>query len=108
MYRSLKRDKEQGGILEFGTDVVHSKDGKITALLGASPGASTAVHIMLNVLNIAFPEKMKTPAYQEKLDQMIPFWNKDVREDKTGFRKVQEKCSEALKLEAKPKMLGSP
>lgn len=96
----IKRDKEQGGILEFGTDVVHSKDGKITALLGASPGASTAVHIMLNVLQIAFPEKMKSEAYQEKLDQMIPFWNKDVREDELGFRKVQAKCSEALNLKA--------
>lgn len=96
----IKSDKEQGGILEFGTDVVHSKDGKITALLGASPGASTAVHIMLNVLQIAFPQKMKSEAYQGKLDQMIPFWNKDVREDEIGFRKVQAKCSEALDLKA--------
>lgn len=97
----IKRDKEQGGILEFGTDVVHSKDGKITALLGASPGASTAVHIMLNVLNIAFPEKMKSSGYQEKLDEMIPFWKRDVRDNETEFKKVQAECSEALKLQAK-------
>ena len=96
----IKRDEEQGGILEFGTDVVHSKDGKITALLGASPGASTAVHIMLEVLQIAFPEKLESKLLQEKLEIMIPFWNKDVREDEDRFKRVQERTSKILKLEA--------
>ena len=95
----IKRDKEQGGVLEFGTDVVHSKDGKITALLGASPGASTAVHIMLEVLRIAFPEKIESEEYREKLNKMIPFWDKDVREDEAYFKQVQEKCSKNLELE---------
>jgi L-2-hydroxyglutarate oxidase LhgO len=58
--------EEEGGVLEFGTDVVHSKDGSITTLLGASPGASTAVNIMPEVSQHAFPEK---------LPEMIPFWN---------------------------------
>ena len=96
----IKRDEAEGGVLEFGTDVVHSKDGKITALLGASPGASTAVHIMLNVLRIAFPEKLKSKSYQNKLNEMIPFWDTDIREQKEEFIKVQEECSKTLNLDA--------
>lgn len=95
----IKRDKEEGGTLEFGTDVVHSKDGKITALLGASPGASTAVHIMLEVLSIAFPERIKSEEYRQKLDEMIPFWNMDIQNDKEKFKKVQEECSKNLNLD---------
>ncbi|MEO2064573.1 MAG: malate dehydrogenase (quinone) [Christiangramia sp.] len=94
----IKRDEEEGGVLEFGTDVVHSKDGKITALLGASPGASTAVHIMLEVMQIAFPEKIQTKEFQEKLHKMIPFWNRNVEEHETEFREVQARCSQLLNL----------
>ncbi|MCM4154625.1 malate dehydrogenase (quinone) [Gramella sp. AN32] len=96
----IKRDREEGGLLEFGTDVVHSKDGKITALLGASPGASTAVHIMLEVIKIAFPERVKTEKYQEKLKSMIPFWNRDIQDFEAEFRKVQAENSETLELDA--------
>lgn len=97
----IKRDEDEGGILEFGTDVVHSKDGAITALLGASPGASTAVHIMIEVLQTAFPEKAKTQEWQDKLSEMIPLWNKKVTDDVDGFKKIQANCSEILQLDAK-------
>ena len=96
----IKRDEKEGGILEFGTDIVHSTDGKITALLGASPGASTAIHIMLEVLRIAFPEKLEKNEIRNKLDQMIPFWNKDIQENEELFKKVQKSNSENLQLEA--------
>lgn len=96
----IKRDKEHGGSLEFGTDVVHSKDGAITALLGASPGASTAVDIMLKVLEFAYPEKMKSSAWQEKLDEIIPFWDKDADADEEQFKSVQKDNSKVLKIEA--------
>ncbi|MCB7480921.1 malate dehydrogenase (quinone) [Christiangramia sediminis] len=96
----IKRDENEGGVLDFGTDVVHSKDGKITALLGASPGASTAVHIMLEVLKIAFPEKLESKEIKAKLENMIPFWNKDVREDEKLFKQVQKNNSKNLKLQA--------
>ena len=39
-----------GGSLKFGTEIVNSSDGTLSALLGASPGASTAVAIMIDVL----------------------------------------------------------
>lgn len=46
----IKKDPKHGGILEFGTEIVSSADGSIAALLGASPGASTSVPIMINLL----------------------------------------------------------
>lgn len=97
----IKRDEEQGGSLEFGTDVVTSKDGSITALLGASPGASVVVHIMLEVIKAAYPEQMKSPEWQKKLSEMVPFWNREVTENEEEFQKVQARCSELLGLEAK-------
>jgi len=94
----IKKDEEEGGTLEFGTDVVHSKDGSITALLGASPGASTAVQIMIEVLQIAFPENVNTTKWQEKLSKMIPLWNMSVVDDLERFKEVQANCSKALNL----------
>ncbi|OFC69801.1 malate:quinone oxidoreductase [Alteromonas confluentis] len=55
----IKKDPEEGGKLQFGTEVVVSDDQTLTALLGASPGASTAAPIMLNLMERAFPEKVK-------------------------------------------------
>lgn len=55
------KDTETGGkgTLQFGTEVITSSDGSVGALLGASPGASTAVKVMLDVINRRFPEEMK-------------------------------------------------
>ncbi|KQU61062.1 malate:quinone oxidoreductase [Rhodococcus sp. Leaf278] len=47
----------KNGELRFGTEVVVSQDGSIASVLGASPGASTAVPIMIEVLNRCFPER---------------------------------------------------
>ncbi|WP_315372368.1 malate dehydrogenase (quinone), partial [Paenibacillus xylanexedens] len=54
------KDTVQGGkgTLQFGTEVVTSADGTIAALLGASPGASTAVQVMLEILQRCFPQHM--------------------------------------------------
>lgn len=95
----IKRDEEEGGVLEFGTDVVHSKDGSITALLGASPGASTAVHIMLEVMETISPDKFHSEACETKLSTMIPFWNKEITENESEFKEVQAACSRLLELE---------
>jgi malate dehydrogenase (quinone) len=68
----IKKDKEHGGILEFGTEVVCSADGTIAGLLGASPGASTAVYIMLQVLKKCFATHIGTNQWQQKLLEIIP------------------------------------
>jgi malate dehydrogenase (quinone) len=52
----IKKDATHGGILQFGTELVGASDGSIIAMLGASPGASTAVWVMLRVIERCFPE----------------------------------------------------
>ncbi|HST73177.1 MULTISPECIES: malate:quinone oxidoreductase [Kocuria] len=66
----MKRDKQKGGVLQFGTELITSADGSIAGLLGASPGASTAVPIMLNLLGKAFPARM--PAWEPRIKELIP------------------------------------
>ena len=65
------KDTPQGkGTLQFGTEVVSAADGSVAALLGASPGASTAVPVMLEVLGKCFPSEL--PAWEAKIKEMIP------------------------------------
>ncbi|MFG6403645.1 MULTISPECIES: malate:quinone oxidoreductase [unclassified Microbacterium] len=66
----MKRDPKKGGVLQFGTEVVTSEDGTIAGLLGASPGASTAVSIMLGLLKTCFPDRID--AWQPRLRELIP------------------------------------
>ena len=68
----IKRDEAAGGVLKLGTEIVASQDGSIAGLLGASPGASTAAPIMLTVLQKVFKDKVASPAWQEKLHQIVP------------------------------------
>ena len=66
----MKKDAKKGGVLQFGTEVIASEDGSIAGLLGASPGASTAVPIMLGLLERCFPQQF--PAWQPALKELIP------------------------------------
>jgi len=79
--QTIKKDEFEGGSLEFGTQLVCSKDGRITCLLGASPGASTSVKIMLDVVEKAFPELVASEQGKDKLNEMVPFYNKEVNKE---------------------------
>ena len=68
----MKKDPHKGGVLQFGTEVVASADGSIAGLLGASPGASVSVAIMLDVLKRCFPDKF--PGWEKKIRTMIPHY----------------------------------
>ncbi|HEM8585825.1 TPA: malate dehydrogenase (quinone) [Citrobacter koseri] len=68
----IKRDEDKGGVLRLGTEVVSDKDGTIAALLGASPGASTAAPIMLHLMEKVFKEKLASPEWQAKLKTIVP------------------------------------
>ncbi len=68
----IKSDGQGGGDLKFGTEVVTSADGTIAALLGASPGASTAVAIMLELLARCFPARWASPAWRATLATLVP------------------------------------
>ena len=56
----IKKDPTYDGVLEFGTELVIASDHSIVAMLGASPGASTAAWIMLQVVERSFAEKLRT------------------------------------------------
>ncbi|WP_192820772.1 malate:quinone oxidoreductase [Rufibacter sp. LB8] len=99
----IKKDEEKGGILEFGTEVVTSKDGSIAALLGASPGASTAVSIMVSLIQTCFPEKSKTPEWQAKLKEMIPTLGVSLQENPELCAQVRARTSQILQLTYIPK-----
>jgi malate dehydrogenase (quinone) len=73
----IKEDDDQIGILGFGTEVVHNEEGTLAALLGASPGASTATSIMLDILEKCFPE-FHGSKWQKKLNEMVPYRYKDL------------------------------
>jgi malate dehydrogenase (quinone) len=94
----IKKDPIHGGVLEFGTEVVSAADGSIAALLGASPGASTAVSIMLNLLERCFSDKINTPEWQNKLKQMIPSYRESLAENPALLENVREHTSEVLGL----------
>jgi malate dehydrogenase (quinone) len=94
----IKKDEEQGGILEFGTEVVNAADGSLAALLGASPGASTAVSIMLDLINRCFQDKIYSEDNQDKIREMIPSYGHSLIEDPELCKKIREWTSESLGL----------
>lgn len=94
----IKKDPKGGGVLEFGTEVVSSEDGSIAALLGASPGASTSVAIMIDLLKKCFPERAKSQEYKKKLREIIPSWGSLLNEDEKLCQKVRERSHKVLKL----------
>lgn len=94
--QTIKRDAYEGGKLEFGTQIVSGSDGKITCLLGASPGASTAPSIMLEVLEKAFPELMALPKTRITLKTIVPSYRETITEK--HFKDQLEKSSKLLKL----------
>ncbi len=93
----IKKDEEDGGKLEFGTEVVVNKSGTIASLLGASPGASTSVHAMLQVLEKCFPDKMKSD-WKEKLQEIIPSYGQSLAENAELTSKVRNYTKEKLEL----------
>ena len=95
----IKKDPVKGGVLEFGTEVVSAADGSIAALLGASPGASTAVSIMLNLLKRCFPEKVNTEEWQTKLKEMIPSYGESLAKNGQLLEEVRSYTSEILDLQ---------
>lgn len=94
----IKKDRHQGGILEFGTEVVASADGSIAALLGASPGASTSVPIMLDLIQRCFGEQMASEAWQTKMKEMIPAYGQSLTHDEQLASKTRKWTSEVLGL----------
>ena len=95
----IKKDEKEGGVLRLGTEVVSSKDGSITALLGASPGASTAAPIMLHLMEKVFKDKVATPEWQAKLKEIIPSYGTQLNGNVAATEKELGDTSRVLMLD---------
>ncbi|MXV15249.1 malate:quinone oxidoreductase [Hufsiella ginkgonis] len=95
----IKKDDEHTGVLEFGTEVVSAADGSIAALLGASPGASTAVSIMLDLLGRCFQKETASAAWKEKLEKMIPSYGRSLAKDPELLHVTRARTTKVLELE---------
>ena len=94
----IKKDKEKGGVLEFGTEMVVSKDGTVAALLGASPGASTAVAVMMNLLSKCFKKEIQSEAWQNKLKEMAPSFGQFLSRDEKKLEETRRRTETVLGL----------
>lgn len=94
----IKKDVKRTGRLEFGTEVVAARDGSLAAVLGASPGASTAVSIILEVLEKCFPKEMQSDAWRSQLMEMVPAYGMALAEHPDQFRDLRAKAHAQLQL----------
>ncbi len=93
----IKKDPTHGGILQFGTELVSAADHSLIAMLGASPGASTAVWIMVEVLKRCFADKLKN-GWLGKLKEIIPSYGQSLIDNAELCRKVRADTAAVLHL----------
>ncbi|MFE4227316.1 malate:quinone oxidoreductase [Arthrobacter sp. NPDC056886] len=93
----IKKDPKKGGVLQFGTEVIAGRDGTIGALLGASPGASTAVPIMIELLQKSFPKNFK--GWQSKLKDMMPGYGVKLNDNPELAARLEAETAKTLQLE---------
>jgi malate dehydrogenase (quinone) len=94
----IKKDPTHGGILEFGTELVSAADRSIVAMLGASPGASTAAWIMLRVIELCFAEKLKNGGWSSKLKDLIPSYGQSLIENTALCQRVRAETAAVLNI----------
>ena len=92
----IKKDAAKGGVLQFGTEIITSADGSISGLLGASPGASTAVYAMLEVLKKSFPQEFA--GWETKIKEFIPSWGTKLNDDPAAAAASLAATAKTLKI----------
>lgn len=92
----IKDTPNEKGVLQFGTEVITSQDGTISALLGASPGASTAVNVMLKVIERCFPTMLNE--WESKIKEMVPSYKMRLSENLELLKEIKETTKEQLQL----------
>ncbi|GGF17038.1 malate:quinone oxidoreductase [Flavobacterium limi] len=94
----IKKGENGGGVLEFGTEVINTQDGTLAVLLGASPGASTAVSIMVDLIGRCFKDQINTPEWEAKLKNMIPSYKQTLNDKPELLEELRKHTAEVLKL----------
>jgi malate dehydrogenase (quinone) len=94
----IKKDPIHGGILQFGTEIVSASDQSLAAMLGASPGASTSVAIMLEVIERCFTSKLDHGGWIDRLRKMIPSYGESLITNADLCKKVRAETASVLNL----------
>ncbi len=95
----IRKDDQEGGVLEFGTELICSADGTLAALLGASPGASTAVSIMIDLLNKGFGAGLISKTWRERIKLFMPSYEQDKSSYEENVIAYRTRTSRILDLE---------
>jgi malate dehydrogenase (quinone) len=95
----IKPDPQHTGVLEFGTELVASADKSFVALLGASPGASTAAFIAIEVLEKCFGDELAKGGWLPRLKTVIPTYGIDLKRDAAATRDIRAMTAKVLKIE---------
>ena len=103
----IKKDADKGGVLKLGTEVVVDQQRTISALLGASPGASTAAPITLNVIKKLFPEQFNSPEWQSKIHSIVPSFGQNLNGNVALTQQVWNDTATTLEL-TKPPVIQMP
>lgn len=94
----IKKDKQKGGKLEFGTEVVVSGDRTLAALLGASPGASTAARAMMDVIEKCYGKALQSDSWSARIRAILPSYGQSLQDDATLSKTVQTRTHRVLGL----------
>ncbi|RAU52205.1 malate dehydrogenase (quinone) [Pseudocitrobacter sp. RIT415] len=98
----IKKDEDKGGVLKLGTEVVVDQQRTISALLGASPGASTAAPITLNVIKKMFPEQFSSEQWQSKIRAIVPSYGQQLNGNSALTQQVWDDTAATLQLVKPP------
>ena len=98
----IKKDPEKGGELKLGTEIVTDQQKTLAALLGASPGASTAAPITLNVMKELFPQQFASAEWQQKIRAIIPSYGQTLNGNAALTQQVWDNTAAALQLTKPP------
>ncbi len=98
--QAIKKTDGLAGIVHYGTEVITDADHSISALLGASPGASVSVNIILEVIKKCFPHLLATPEGHARMKEMIPTYDEDIKllANARRFQEVNQRAEELLGL----------
>ena len=98
--QAIKKTDGQAGIVHYGTEVITDADRSLSALLGASPGASVSVNIILEVIKKCFPHLLASPEGHSRMKEMIPTYDENLKdpENAARFQEISQRADELLGL----------
>jgi len=99
--QAIKKTDGEAGIVHYGTEVITDPEKTISALLGASPGASVSVNIVLEVVRNCFSHILETDEGRTRMKAMIPTYDLELKDSKHAdfFREAHATARKHLQLD---------